>query len=118
MAFPLWRWQELTSVFLKLGALSYGGPAMLGIMQAEIAERRQWLSNEHYLDGVGIVNMLPGPPAVQFSILIVYERGGWRGGILAGLSFMLPALFIPLGLKLAYSAYGSVAAAHWTLRRR
>jgi len=109
------RWQELASVFLKLGALSYGGSAMLGIMQAEIAERRQWLSNERYLEGVGIVNMLPGPPAVQLSILIGYDRGGWRGGILAGLSFMLPAFFILLVLTLAYSAYGSLAAAQGAL---
>jgi len=109
------RWQELASVFLKLGALSYGGSAMLGIMQAEIAERRRWLSNERYLDGVGIVNLLPGPPAVQLSILIGYDRGGWRGGILAGLSFMLPAFFILLGLTLAYSAYGTMAVAQGAL---
>jgi len=109
------RWRELASVFLKLGALSYGGSAMLGLMQAEIAERRRWLSNERYLEGVGIVNLLPGPPAVQLSILIGYDRGGWRGGILAGLSFMLPAFFILLGLTLAYSAYGSIAAAQGAL---
>lgn len=95
-------------MFLKLGALSYGGSAMLGIMQAEIAERRQWLSNERYLEGVGLVNMLPGPPAVQLSIFIGYERCGWQGGVLAGLGFMLPAFLILLGLTLAYAMYGSL----------
>jgi chromate transporter len=77
------RWQEVAAVFLKLGALSYGGSAMLGIMQSEIAERRQWLSNEQYLEGVGLVHMLPGPPAVQLAIFLGYHRCGWRGGILA-----------------------------------
>ena len=102
------RWKEVAAVFLKLGAMSYGGSAMLGIMQAEIAERRQWLTNEHYLEGVGLVNMLPGPPAVQLAIFIGYNRCGWRGGILAGLCFMLPAFVILLGLTLTYSAYGSI----------
>jgi chromate transporter len=102
------RWKELAAVFLKLGAMSYGGSAMLGIMQAEIAERRQWLTNEHYLDGVGLVTMLPGPPAVQLAIFIGYNRCGWRGGILAGLCFMLPAFLILLGLTLTYSTYGAI----------
>jgi chromate transporter len=104
------RGKELAAVFLKLGALSYGGSAMLGIMQAEIAERRQWLSNEHYLEGVGLVNMLPGPPAVQLAIFIGYYRCGWRGGILAGACFMLPAFLILLGLTLIYSRYGAITA--------
>ena len=102
-------------MFLKLGAMSYGGSAMLGIMQAEIAERRQWLSNEQYLEGVGLVNMLPGPPAVQLAIFIGYHRCGWRGGILAGVCFMLPAFLILLGLTLIYSAYGAVSAVQGAL---
>ena len=102
------RWRELAGVFLKLGVMSYGGSAMLGIMQAEIAERRQWLSNDSYLEGVGVVNMLPGPPAVQLAILIGYTRAGWKGGVLAGLCFMLPAFVILMGLTLAYSAFGSL----------
>lgn len=104
------RWRELAAVFLKLGAISYGGGAMMGIMYAEIAQKRGWLSNERYLEGVALVNMLPGPPAVQLAIFIGYERAGWRGGMLSGMCFMLPAFFILLGLTLLYSEYGSVAA--------
>lgn len=103
------RWKELAAVFLKLGAISYGGSAMMGIMHAEIAERRRWLSNERYLEGVALVSMLPGPPAVQLAIFIGYERARLPGGVLTGLCFMLPAFFILLGLTLLYSAYGSVA---------
>src|SRR6185503_2842602 len=98
------RWKELAAVFLKLGAISYGGSAMVGVMHAEIAEKRQWLTNERYLEGIALVSTLPGPPAVQLAIFIGYERGGWGGGVLAGLSFILPAFFILLGLTLLYSA--------------
>lgn len=95
--------------FLKLGAISYGGSAMLGIMHAEIAEKRRWLTNERYLNGIALVSTLPGPPAVQLAIFIGYQRAGWRGAVLTGLCFMLPGFFILLGLTLLYSAYGSVA---------
>ena len=49
------------AVFLKLGALSYGGPAIMGVMQAEIQARRHWASRERFVEGVALVNMLPGP---------------------------------------------------------
>ena len=103
------RWIELALAFLKLGAISYGGSAMLGIMHAEIAEKRRWLTNERYLNGIALVSTLPGPPAVQLAIFIGYQRAGWRGAVLTGLCFMLPGFFILLGLTLLYSAYGSVA---------
>ena len=57
------RWKELTAVFLKIGAMSYGGPAIMGIMQTEIQEKRGWLSKERFLEGLALVNMLPGAAA-------------------------------------------------------
>src|SRR3954471_1254667 len=101
------NWQEI-AIFLKLGAMSYGGPAIMGIMQTEIQEKRGWLSKERFLEGLALVNMLPGPVATQLGIFIGYHRGGWRGGILAGVCFMLPAFIILLALTMIYSAYGSV----------
>ncbi len=100
-------WPELVSAFLKLGAIAYGG-GMLGVMHAEIATKRQWLTDARYLEGVAVVNMLPGPPAVQLAIFIGYQRCGLAGGIVAGLCFMLPAFFILLGLTLLYTQYGDV----------
>lgn len=102
------RLAEIAATFLKLGALSYGGPAIMGIMQSEIQEKRGWMSKERFLEGLALVNMLPGPVATQLGIFIGYDRAGWRGGVLAGLCFMLPAFVILMSLTLLYSAYGSV----------
>ncbi len=102
------HWKDLVKVFLKLGAMSYGGPAIMGIMQAEVQEKRGWLSKERFLEGLALVNMLPGPGATQLGIFIGYDRAGWRGGVLAGICFILPAFFIMLALSLLYTAYGSL----------
>ena len=64
-----------------------------------------------FLEGMALVNMLPGPIATQLGIYLGYDRAGWRGGIVAGLSFMLPAFVILMLLTLAYSAYGTVQLA-------
>ena len=102
---------EIAAVFLKIGALSYGGPAIFGVIQSEIQEKRSWMSKEAFLEGVALVNMLPGPPAVQLSIYIGHECGGWRGGVIAGLSFALPAFFILMLLTWLYTAYGNLGTA-------
>lgn len=102
------RWKELAAVFLKIGAMSYGGPAIMGIMQAEIQEKRGWLSKERFLEGLALVNMLPGAAATQLGIFIGYQRSGWWGGVLAGLCFILPAFLIMLTLTLLYSAFGAL----------
>src|SRR5918999_1162414 len=99
---------EIARAFLKIGALSYGGPAILGVMQAELQEKRQWLTKERFLEGLALVNMLPGPTAAMLGIFIGHDRAGWRGGIVAGFCFELPAFLILLALTLAYAAYGGV----------
>jgi chromate transporter len=103
------RWKELAGVFLKIGAMSYGGPAIMGIMQAEIQEKRGWLTKERFLEGLALVNMVPGAAATQLGIFIGYQRAGWRGGALAGLCFILPAFAIMLALTLLYSNFGALA---------
>ena len=101
---------EVGRVFLKLGAMSYGGPAMIGIMQAEIERKRQWVTRERFVEGLALVNFLPGPLAVQLSIVLGYVRAGWLGGVLGGLGFILPGFAIMLTLTILYSAYGALPA--------
>ncbi len=101
------RFREIASSFLKIGALAYGGPAIIGIMQSELQEKRQWISRERFLEGLSLVNMLPGAGATQLGIFLGYARGGWWGGLLAGLCFVLPAFFIMLVLTLVYATFGA-----------
>ncbi len=101
------NWREIASVFLKIGAMAYGGPAIMGIMQAELQEKRRWVDKERFLEGLALVNLLPGAGATQLGIFLGHARGGWWGGLLAGLCFVLPALFIMLGLTVAYAAFGA-----------
>ncbi len=102
------HWREVTGVFLKLGAVSYGGPAIMGIMQSEVQEKRAWLSKENFVEGLALVNMLPGAGATQLGIFLGHARAGWWGGALAGLCFILPALAIMLALTMLYAAYGDL----------
>ena len=102
------HWREISGVFIKLGAMSYGGPAIMGMMQAEVQEKRGWLSKESFVEGLALVNMLPGPGATQLGLFLGYTRGGWWGGLLAGLCFVLPALLIMLSLTWAYATYGAL----------
>lgn len=99
--------KEIALAFLKLGATAYGGPAIIGIMQAELQEKRQWVSKERFIEGLSLVNMLPGAAATQLGIFLGYSRGGWLGGLLAGLCFILPAFVIMLALTLTYAAFGA-----------
>lgn len=101
------NWREIASSFLKLGATAYGGPAIMGIMQAELQEKRQWISKERFVEGLSLVNMLPGAGATQLGIFLGYARGGWWGGLLAGLCFVLPAFSIMLALTMGYAALGA-----------
>ncbi len=99
-------WKEIATSFLKIGTTAYGGPAIMGVMQAEIQERRQWTSKPRFLEGLGLVNVLPGATMVQLAIFLGYQRAGWWGGLLAGLCFTAPAFVVMLVLAAAYATFG------------
>jgi chromate transporter len=99
--------KEIAAAFLKLG-LTWAGPAIMAVMQAEIQERRQWVSKARLVEGMSLVAALPGATALQLGIFLGYNRGGWWGGLLAGLCFVLPAFFIMLALAAGYVAYGAL----------
>jgi chromate transporter len=100
------HWRDILVAFLRLGATGYGGPAIMGLMQAELQTKRRWVSPERFVEGLSLVNALPGATAVQLSIFLGYARGGWWGGLLGGLCFVLPALFVMLALTIGYASLG------------
>ena len=97
---------DIVRTFLRLGATSYGGPAMMGIMQAELQERRGWVTKPRFVEGLAVVNMLPGATATQLAIFLAYARGGWWGGVLGGLCFVVPGFAVMVALTLAYATVG------------
>jgi chromate transporter len=98
--------KDVAITLLKLGATSYGGPAIMGFMQAELQERRQWVTKERFLEGLAVANMVPGATATQLGIFLAYARSGWWGGLLGGLCFVLPAFVIMLALTVIYATLG------------
>ncbi len=107
--------REIATTLLQLGATSYGGPAIMGVMQAELQERRKWVSKEHFLEGLAVANMVPGATATQLGIFLAYARGGWWGGLLGGLCFVVPAFVIMLALTIAYATLGVTPLARGAL---
>ena len=101
-------WWEIVRVFLTLGALSPSGPGLTGILQTEVQEKRGWLSQERFVDGMALVNMLPGPSGAQLSLFLGYIRAGWWGGLLAGLCFLLPSFVVMVTLTLLYTHYSAL----------
>jgi chromate transporter len=108
--------REVATLFLKLGAISFGGPAAhIALMREEAVRRRQWVSDEQFLDLLGASNLIPGPTATELAIYLGYLRSGWRGLILGGSLFVLPAVLMTLALACAYVRYGSRPQALWIL---
>src|SRR5439155_25232365 len=107
--------KEIATTLLKLGATSYGGPAIMGFMQAELQERRKWVSKARFLEGLAVANMVPGATATQLGIFLAYARGGWWGGLLGGLAFVLPAFAIMVALTIAYATLGGTPLARSAL---
>ena len=101
------HWKDIVFGFLKLGATAYGGPAIYGILQTELQEKRQWVSKERFVEGVSLANLIPGATMTQLCMFLGYARGGFWGGLLAGLCFVLPAFGIMLALTLTYAHLGA-----------
>src|SRR4029453_14619591 len=108
-------WKDIAGSLFRLGVTSYGGPAIMGIMQAELQEKRKWVSKERFLEGLSVANMLPGATATQLGIFLGYARGGWWGGLIGGLCFVAPAFFIMLALTMAYATLGVTPIARGAL---
>lgn len=100
---------EAFAFWLKLGFISFGGPAgQIAIMHQELVERRRWISERRFLHALNYCMVLPGPEAQQLAIYIGWLMHRTLGGIVAGTLFVLPSLFILIGLSWAYIAYGDL----------
>ena len=109
---PPGQLKELARLFLKLGTVSFGGPAAhTALMQAEVVQRRQWLTPEAFLDLVSATNLIPGPNSTELAIHIGHRRAGWPGLLVAGLCFILPATLIVGLVAWAYVRYGALPQA-------
>jgi chromate transporter len=101
-------WQALL-FWLKLGFVSFGGPAgQIALMHEELVVRRKWLSEKRFLHALNYCMLLPGPEAQQLATYIGWLMHKTRGGIAAGVLFVLPSLFLLVGLSWLYIAYGQV----------
>ena len=107
---------ELARLFLKLGTIAFGGPAAhIAMMEEEVVRRRRWLDHERFLDLLGATNLIPGPNSTEMAIHIGLVRAGWRGLVVAGSCFILPAMLIVWILASLYVRYGSLAEATFLL---
>ena len=103
--------QEAFIFWLKLGFISFGGPAgQIAIMHQELVERRRWISEKRFLHALNYCMVLPGPEAQQLATYIGWLMHRTWGGIVAGGLFVLPSLFILIGLSWVYMAFGHVPA--------
>ncbi len=103
--------REAFLYWLKLGFVSFGGPAgQISMMHTELVERRRWISEHRFLHALNYTMVLPGPEAQQLATYIGWLMHGTLGGIMAGVLFVLPSLAILIALTWIYLAYGDVPA--------
>jgi chromate transporter len=108
--------RDVALLALRLGITAFGGPAAhIAMLRDEAVVRRRWLSDAEFLDLLGATNLIPGPNSTEMFIHIGHVRAGWRGMIVSGVCFILPAMLIVLAIAWAYQTYGTTPTATWLL---
>jgi chromate transporter len=103
---------ELAAVFLKLGTIAFGGPAAhVAMMRDEVVRRRGWMSDEAFLGYLGATNLIPGPNSTELAIHVGHDQRGWRGLLVAGACFIVPAALIVTAAAWAYVRFGTLPRA-------
>jgi chromate transporter len=106
------RLRELAALFLKLGTISFGGPAAhIALMETEVVRKRQWLTQQQFLDLLGAANLIPGPTSTEMAINVGFVRAGWVGLCVAGVRFIFPAAVITGVFAWAYVRFGALTQA-------
>jgi chromate transporter len=100
---------EAFRVFARIGVMSFGGPAgQIALMHRELVEQRPWLTEQEYLRALNFCMLLPGPEAMQLATYAGWRLHGVRGGLVAGLLFVLPGAAVVLAISVLYSLFGRV----------
>ena len=87
--------REIAALFLRLGCTAFGGPAAhVTLMESELVAKRGWLTRAEFLDLLGVVQVLPGPNSTELAVHVGHTRGGWHGGMVAGLCFVVPSVLL------------------------
>jgi chromate transporter len=101
--------KDTLPVWLKIGLLSFGGPAgQIALMHRIIVDERRWLTEAQYLHSLNFCMLLPGPEAMQLATYAGWRLQGWRGGLVAGLLFVIPGSLVILCLSVLYALYGKL----------
>lgn len=101
--------REIALLFLKLGTIGFGGPAVhIAMMHDEVVVKRKWLTNEYFLDLIGATNLIPGPNSTEMAMHCGHERAGVKGLITAGICFIIPAALITGTIAYLYQSYGNL----------
>ena len=101
--------KEVALLFFKLGSIAFGGPAAhIAMMEDEVVKKRKWMTHQHFLDLVGATNLIPGPNSTEMTMHCGHERAGWKGLIVAGACFVLPAIAITMVFAWLYQQYGQL----------
>lgn len=103
---------EIFLFFFKFGWVAFGGPAAhIALMQEELVRKRKWLSEQEFLDYMGMTNLIPGPNSTEMTMHVGYHRGGVKGLFLAGIGFIFPAVVITLAVAIFYDQIRDIEAA-------
>ena len=106
MTNPQYTLRELTLYFLKLGTIGFGGPvALVGYMHKDLVEKRKWISEEEYKQGLALAQLAPGPLAAQLGIYLGFVHYRILGATLAGFAFVLPSFIMVIALGMVYKLY-------------
>ena len=101
-----YSWPAYLRYFLRLGAVGFGGPiALTGAMQRDLVDERRWVHEEEFKEGLALAQLAPGPLAAQLSIYLGWLKGGFVGGTLVGVAFVLPSFLMVLALAWLYISY-------------
>ncbi|WP_155645776.1 chromate efflux transporter [Erythrobacter donghaensis] len=107
---PSITFTDLLRAFTLIGLLSFGGPAgQIALMHRELVEERKWVAEEDFLHALNFCHLLPGPEAQQLATWIGWRLHGWRGGLAAGLLFVIPGALVILALSMLYAIAANLA---------